>query len=208
MAVDLPGHGSCPLAGLTDLGAVADRVLEEVEGPVDLVGVSLGGAVAQHAALRHPDRVRSAVLACTSPATRTDILLARAEALERDGLEAALDETLRRWFSRAVLAKGDHPAVAYTRRRLLSDDVGSLAANWRMLAKHDLREELPGLALPVTVIAAAEDAGTPRSATDELHRLVPGSVQEILPGPHMVHMENGTAFAAAVRRHLDRVEAR
>jgi 3-oxoadipate enol-lactonase len=200
--LDLPGHGDRALSGERDLADVADTVVAAVDGPLDLVGVSLGGAVAQQIAVRHPARVRSAVFACTSPATRTEVLLARAEELERDGVEASLPPTLERWFSPDALAQPDHPGVAYARRRLLADDPAMLSASWRMLAGHDLRRELTQLRLPVTVILAAEDKGTPRSAVDELHGLVPGAVLEVVLGPHMVHIEQGPLFAAAVRRHL------
>jgi 3-oxoadipate enol-lactonase len=202
--VDLPGHGEHPLSGERDLADVADSVVAAVDGSLDLVGVSLGGAVAQQIAVRHPARVRSAVFACTSPATRTDLLLGRADAIERDGLEASIPATLARWFSPAALEPPEHPGVAYARRRLRADDPAAICASWRMLARHDLHRELTRLKLPVTVIGAAEDAGTPRSAIDELRELVPGARLEILPGPHLVQIEEGRLFGAAVRRHLER----
>ena len=59
---DLPGHGrSAPLEGVT-IEAMADEVSvlirHEAEHPVILVGLSLGGCVAQSVAVRHPQLVR------------------------------------------------------------------------------------------------------------------------------------------------------
>jgi len=69
---DVPGAGKSPapkrpyrLSFLTDL---ACEVLERlgVTGPVDVMGVSWGGGLAQEFAIKHADRVRRLVLAATS----------------------------------------------------------------------------------------------------------------------------------------------
>jgi pimeloyl-ACP methyl ester carboxylesterase len=68
IAVDLPGHGgSAPLHGphaLPALAASVAPVLDAagVDGPVHLVGNSLGGAVAMRLAVQDPGRVASLVL--------------------------------------------------------------------------------------------------------------------------------------------------
>jgi pimeloyl-ACP methyl ester carboxylesterase len=66
IAVDLRGHGTSPHAGDYSFTTMADDVLafldEHGHAVVDLVGHSMGGAVAQHVAMRAPDRVRRLVV--------------------------------------------------------------------------------------------------------------------------------------------------
>jgi pimeloyl-ACP methyl ester carboxylesterase len=68
IAVDLPGHGSSPLAPDQDVSISAfadllDSLCEALElEAVDLVGNDTGGAVCQVFAARHPERVRTLTL--------------------------------------------------------------------------------------------------------------------------------------------------
>lgn len=70
---DVPGVGGSP-APLTPyrfstLSVLADKLLRRLghEGPVDVLGVSWGGALAQQFARQYPGRCRRLVLAATSP---------------------------------------------------------------------------------------------------------------------------------------------
>lgn len=59
----LPGSGGRPRAtGPLDLDTVADELIAAADGPVTILGESLGSAVAIRAAVRHPDRVVGLVL--------------------------------------------------------------------------------------------------------------------------------------------------
>src|ERR1700722_3243936 len=61
-----PGFGGRPRASEAPTRAsLADEVAATYEPPLDLVGVSLGGMVAQHLTLRHGDRVLSLMVCCT-----------------------------------------------------------------------------------------------------------------------------------------------
>jgi 3-oxoadipate enol-lactonase len=63
VAFDLRGHGTSPRPGEYTVDAMAADVLAALgDGPVDLVGHSMGGHVASEVALRAPERVRRLVL--------------------------------------------------------------------------------------------------------------------------------------------------
>lgn len=73
VAFDVPGSGGSPASWVpyrfAGLARLAHRLLVELayDGPVDVLGVSWGGALAQTFALRFPKSCRKLVLASTSP---------------------------------------------------------------------------------------------------------------------------------------------
>ena len=60
-ALDFPGFGAASPVDRVTLAGLADYVLGQISEPVTLVGVSLGGMVAQQVAVREPDAVASLV---------------------------------------------------------------------------------------------------------------------------------------------------
>jgi pimeloyl-ACP methyl ester carboxylesterase len=199
-----PGFGERPRASPPPtMEALADEVAASYEGPLDVVGMSMGGMVAQHLALRHPGRVRSLLIACTGAAVDRDTMLARATAAEQGGMAEVLETTLKRWFTPAALAmRPNHRGVAYTVRTLLALDPLSFADGWRAMAGHDVRDRLAGIAAPTTCVAGSVDAASPVERTLEVAEGVPNSRFEVLDGPHMMHLENPTELSHAVRKHL------
>ncbi|WP_101851853.1 alpha/beta fold hydrolase [Kocuria flava] len=73
LLVDLPNHGRSAWTDRVDYGQMADSVAEALradfaaEGPVAVVGHSLGGKVAMVLALRHPELVSRLVVVDISP---------------------------------------------------------------------------------------------------------------------------------------------
>ena len=118
-AWDMPAYGaSPPLAGGLSFSALGDAVAGLIdalgERHAHVVGLSLGGQIALHTALRHPARVRSLALLDSSPAfgldgtdpeawkrLRLDALDAGADPGEHGGARAAVDHGARRRSRRA-----------------------------------------------------------------------------------------------------------
>jgi pimeloyl-ACP methyl ester carboxylesterase len=185
------------------LETMAADVVESHDGPLDLVGLSLGGAVAQHIALRYPDRVRSLLIAASSAGgPNRGTQAERAVAAEQSGMSGILDSTLRRWFSADALLQPSHPGVQYTRRRLLSDRVESFAAAWRALAAHDTLDRLGEISVPTTVLHPADDASQPLETKERMVERIPLSRLVVIPGPHLVQLESPEVFQAALLDHL------
>jgi len=203
-APTFPGHGDRARArpGLT-LDDLADEVVGWTSGALDVIGASLGGMVALHLALNHPDRLRSLVLACTSARTDAVNLEARAGATEERGAAGMMDDAMTRWFTEEALQRSPAPApLEYARRCLGRMNTGALADTWRAVAGHDVFDRLGEISVPTTCIAGTRDVSTPLTVMAQLADGLPQSRLVELDAPHMAHLERPAEFSEAVRSHL------
>jgi 3-oxoadipate enol-lactonase len=210
MALDFPGHGESSAGGAAPVSmtGLADYVLSQLSGPATLVGLSLGGMVAQHIAIREPDAVTSLVVACSTAASDPRVMLDRAAMTRREGMAGSLPVTLDRWFTPRALAAPGHPGLEYARRRLLADDPEIVARYWEAMAEHDVRDQLASVKVPATFIAGAVDRSSPVEVLEGMARAVPGAVLKVVDGPHMLTLERTREFSAVLGEHLDRVYGR
>lgn len=174
VAHDLRGHGDArdapPITGIDQLGDDLRDLVDALRTPrAHVVGLSLGGAVAQAAALRHPERVASLTLVATSCRFPPDVMERRAR-LAPGGVAAALPETLDRWFRPETL-DDDGAGVRYARERVLATPDRIWTRTWSALGGFDVGARLAEIAAPVLAIAAAEDGAAPPAA---LRRLADG----------------------------------
>lgn len=215
IAWDMPGYGaSAPLATLTFPG-IADSLAGlldtlEVES-AHLVGLSFGGMHALHTAIRHPGRVRSLVLADTSPAfgldgtPAQDWQAARLAPLE-EGLAPA--DFAGRSLD-AICAQALEPAL----RRRLVESFGRISpAGFRAavecLPTHDVRGELGAIAAPALVIVGAEDRETPVTYAEALSAGLPDATLEVLEGVgHLSPSEAPARFNRLVAEFLSRPDS-
>ncbi|HEY8595128.1 MAG TPA: alpha/beta fold hydrolase [Devosiaceae bacterium] len=208
ISYDLRGHGHAAAAtapiGLKtysdDLVALLDRLgLKKAH----IVGLSLGGSIAQTLALADPERVdRLGIVAST--AWNSPAFEGRAVAAETAGMDAQVIPTLTRWFTPAALAENGW-GVRFARDRVRRAFVADWAGAWRALAAVDTADRLGQIACPSFVVAGERDPSTPPDLMRELASAIPGASFEVIAdGPHMVSLEKPAELADAIRRGLAR----
>ncbi len=210
LRVDLRGHGRSdtppPPYRLRDYAADVHALVRELRlAPVHVLGLSLGGMVAQVLALEHPDDVRSLVLADTNSTLGPDArraMVERGEAAKRGGMASILEATLSRWFTPGFMSS---EIVARTRARLLADDVEGWAAAWRAISELDTEPRLTEIRVPTLVIIGEGDLSVPVSRARAMADRIPGAACHVVPGaPHMAPLENPDLFNPPVLEFLKR----
>lgn len=205
IAYDLRGHGDAPANGVPiSLEQFSDDLLdlmnEKKLDRVHLAGLSIGGSIGQVFALRHPDRVTSLTLICTT-ATAQPAFELRAQAAERDGMRSQVFSTITRWFSPSLISKNPW-AVRYARDQVAGARVKNWAASWRALARIATMPRLGELAMPVHFIAGECDPSTTPEAMRKMADRVSHSSFQIIPeGRHMLSLENPDQLVEAMFRH-------
>jgi 2-succinyl-6-hydroxy-2,4-cyclohexadiene-1-carboxylate synthase len=212
LAPDLPGHGGNARLADLDCPEAADHLVDtctDGHRPADWLGYSLGGRIALHVALRHPERVRRLVLVSAtagieepaSRAARAREDRARAAHLEEVGVQRFLAEWLR-----MPMFAGLAPWARFADERATNTAAG-LAGSLRRCgtgSMEPLWDRLDELHMPVLVVAGALDEPYVHSAARLATTIGDGAAVEIVPGAHhAAHLEDPVAVAVAVRRFLD-----
>lgn len=162
---DLPGHGSTPAprqrCTVDDLALQLAALLGDAGvGPAHVVGVSLGGLVAQALAARHPGTVDHLVVVDAvdvyPPPMRT-MWRDRAALVRSEGMEPVVQATLELWFSASARDTGQ--AVVETVRDLVAGaDPEGYARACEVLETADTSPLLADIAAPTLILCGEQDA--------------------------------------------------
>lgn len=210
--VDLPGHGKSEAVRALTLDSVVDELQTAFPWPVQVVGWSLGGAVATQWALRCPAQVRSLTLVASSPcfAQRDDWPCATtAETLNQFAANLLQDwqGTLKRFIGLQVLGDSSARQLAreLTRDLLLhgKPNLQALEEALEILRATDLRARLPELSCPILLQFGDRDALTPLAAAQWLAQTLPAARYELHRGAaHVPFVSHLAPFIAAQRSFL------
>jgi pimeloyl-ACP methyl ester carboxylesterase len=202
-STDVPGQWS-----IVDLAEDAVAVLDAVGwASAHVMGISLGGMIAQELALRHPDRVRRLVLGCSYSGGEGSSLLAPGpmrmmEAMNSGNAERAFRAGYEANLSSAHIADEANWAA-------FRDVVGSAAVPVPVVMRqaqaafvHDTSARLPELTAPTLVIAGTEDLMLVHVNSELIASLIPGARLLSFDGVgHLFWWERPAETAAAVREH-------
>ncbi len=181
-----------------------DLVTELGLAPASAVGSSMGGAICQRWALRHPGDIDRLVLTNTwaEQDTFTNVLFDHWIALAGVGEGPVLLGSLLLFsFSAGYLA--ENPDIA---REFLASDPPALAgfeAAARACRGHSVLEEAHGIRQPTLVIAGSEDILTRPALSVRLAERIPDARLERLDAGHMVFWERPEKFNDLVTEFLD-----
>ncbi|MGV6872505.1 3-oxoadipate enol-lactonase [Pseudochelatococcus sp. B33] len=182
------------LLGLLDGLAIAE---------VALVGLSMGGLIAQRLAVRAPARLRALVLSGTAARIGTDEAWAtRIAAVETDGIEAIADAVLERWFTPPYRA-GNAVDLAGWRNMLTRTPVDGYLGACIAIRNADFRADAARIGTPTLCIVGDGDGSTPPDVVRETAVLMPGARFAVIEGAgHIPGIEQPAALLALIGQHF------
>lgn len=209
LRLDLRGHGKsdAPKPPYT-MGAMihdVERVMDHF-GLRDAVvmGISLGGLIAQGLAIKRLDLVRGLVLSNTATKIGTaDLWNIRCAEVAQTGLEPYAEGAMARMLGRAWR---DHPKMPMLRQMLLDTAPDGWIGAARAIAGTDFYTPTAALRLPTLVIAGANDGTTPPDLVRETADLIPSAEYHLLRGAgHLPMLDQPAAYAALIAGFLARI---
>lgn len=200
--LDARGHGSSDWDGepfsVEDMATDAAAAIEAIgEGPVDVIGLSMGASTALVLAAERPDLVRRLVVAdgtaCYGPdrVTKWEQRAGQAQARARaEQLEFQRD----RWFGGRF--RREHPdTVEAVCSMFLATDGRAHAAACRALGGLDATDAMKAVTAPTLVVVGEEDYATPVAMAEEVAAAVPGARLVVRPGTrHLSLIEDPKAW--------------
>lgn len=188
--------------GVTDLADDAAALLDGLGWPdAHVMGVSMGGLVAQELALRHPDRVRSLLLGCThtggtgSPSEGLEVLsatvvrgdpLATVRNVFRVGVKDLEQVRPGAWEEYRVAA-----LTLPVPGRVTVRQIGAVA-------RHSTADRLHRIGVPTHVVHGDTDRLVPAPEGERIAAAIPGARFTSLPAGHFFWLEQPESTAAWV----------
>lgn len=211
---DTRGHGESQSSpGPYSLDLLAQDLLGLLEAVgVDrcaLVGLSLGGMIAQTAALREPDRFTGLVLADTTSRYGPEVADFWAErartALDGD-LGTIARSTPARWFTPGFAAHRPEVVGRY-QAMVNSTSPEGYAGCCAAIPRIDVTGQLPSIAVPTAVVVGEQDPSTTVAHARRIHEAIPHSSLHVIPdAAHLSNVEQPAEFTRILRDVLNQLE--
>ncbi|NVD05339.1 pimeloyl-ACP methyl ester esterase BioH [Vibrio sp. JPW-9-11-11] len=209
--VDLPGFGHSHQAEFVAMDDLAQQVLAHAPQQAIWLGWSLGGLVATHIALNHPQRVTKLITVASSPkfaahqswrGIQPKVLGAFTEQLVED-----FQLTIERFM--ALQAMGSPSArkdVKHLKQAVLSrptPNPTSLLSGLNLLGDIDYRHRLHELSMPILRLYGRLDGLVPVKVASDVGSLIPNSESHVFSASsHAPFMTEFESFCEQVQRFI------
>jgi len=213
IAIDHRNTGYSPrVEGAFTLGDLADDaagVLDELGlASAHVVGVSMGGMIAQELALRYPEKVRALVLGCTYAGGPGQSLTApEVFRVLRDGMQSGDRATALRAAWSVNVSEGfaaDEANFAAYEEVAMNKPVAFdvIVSQMEAIGAHDTSAQLGAISIPTLVIHGTADLMLPVTNGEAIARAIPGARFEKLEGVgHLFWLEEPRRTAGLIREH-------
>jgi 3-oxoadipate enol-lactonase len=194
---------------IVDLAEDAAGLLKALElDSAHVLGISMGGMIAQELVLAHPERVRTLALGCTYCGGEGSSLAAP-EVVQRLGegmMSGDRERALRTGWEvnvSAAMAADDAAFETFAeigRRGAVA--VAVIMEQMRAIAAHDTHDRLPSIQASTLVMHGSADQMIPASNGRLIAGLIPGAQLEIFEGVgHLFFWERPERSAELLREH-------
>ena len=175
-----------------------------------VLGLSMGGMIAQNIAIRYPEKVNALVLACThcggdhAIRAREEVRKNFADFIYNGSLEAG-QNAVKSLFAEKTFTEAPEIFHRYQEvSRKFPPDLDTLRRQWDAIAAHDTWEDLPQIQAPTLILTGSEDAVIPAENSNLLAERIPNAQLKIFKGGgHQFLIEQADAFNRAVLDFLN-----
>ena len=210
---DTRGHGrSGTTPGPYSIAMLADDALGLLDAleirQAHIVGLSMGGMIAQQLGARFPERVLSLALCDTASEMPPRSMWEERFAIARSqGTAGLVDSTIQRWFTAPFIAR-EPAAIEKVRRMILSTGTEGFIACGSAVRDMAQTTMLLKVKSPTLIIVGRHDPACSVEQATVIHRMIDGSQMVIIEeAAHLSNIEQPRVFNGALRAFIDHVEA-
>ncbi len=214
IALDVRGHGESGKPdqpySIKDFSEDLRELLLKLKiSQAHILGLSMGGAIAQQFALSYPQMVRALVLISTfsyidEPCHKAFLRLR--ESLSSGGYPAFFDTVVQLAFTPKYIAANPTAIAELKEKRIRSNSPSAIGRATEVCLSFHLKDEIAGISSPTLVISGREDVFTPIHLAEQIHKAIRDSEWKILEGVgHNLYIEKAPQMAEAVLDFLKKI---
>jgi pimeloyl-ACP methyl ester carboxylesterase len=200
-ALDLPGHGRSAGSGRDRVTGYGDWLVSFLDAHglerAVLVGHSMGGAIAQDVALRHPTRV--AGLGLVGTGARLRVAPAILEGVRQDPQRVV--KLICEW---AFGPETSPEMIRLGRRQMSATPPDVLLGDWLACDNFDVMDRVSKISAPTLLLCGTQDRLTPVKYSTYLRDQIQGATLHLIEGAgHNVMIERSEAVVKALAAFLE-----